>query len=226
MNKINNSKKDIVKFILFLVIIITAVLLSYKFDMHHKFSVDDTKNVITSMGVWAPVIYMISYAFTSLIFFPAALLSTASGAIWGVWLGTVYTVIGATISAFLPFLISRYLGRHIAEKMMKKNKMDICDKFISENGFISVLILRLIPIFPWDVVNYGSGLCNIRFRDYLLATFFGIIPGSFTYNLIGSSVGGEFDWKKVAIAFAVVIIFSISTLIIKKKMEKQSIEKR
>ena len=216
------SRKDIFKFMLLLIIVMTAIGLSYQFDIYNKFSVAEIRKTIISMGPWGPLIYMISYAFTSIIFFPASLLSTASGAIWGTTLGTIYTVIGATISAVLPFLISRYLGRRVAERMMKNAKIDICDKFMSNNGFVSVLILRLVPLFPWDAVNYGSGLCGIRFRDYIPATFLGIIPGSFMYNLIGASLGEPFEWSKVIIIFSIVIVFSTVTIIARNKIGNKS----
>jgi len=205
--------KDNTKFIILIAIIAIGILISFQFGLKDKFSVEKIRNFIERAGAWGPLLYMVTYGFTSIIMFPAALLSTASGTIWGPFLGTFYTVIGATISSSIPFLIARLLGRSVAEKMLKKaNKIDMCDRFASNNGFVAVLVMRLIPIFPWDVVNYGSGLCGIRFRDYILATLIGIIPGSFTYNLAGSSLEQPGWIKFILIAVLLAVMVGISRL--------------
>ncbi len=207
------SSKDNVKFIILIVIITIGILISFQFGLKDKLSVEKIRQFIERAGAWGPLLYMLTYGFTSIIMFPAALLSTASGTIWGPFLGTFYTVIGATISSSIPFLIARLLGRKVVEKMLKKaNKIDMCDRFASNNGFVTVLVMRLIPIFPWDAVNYGSGLCGIRFRDYILATLIGIVPGSFTYNLAGSSLGQPGWIKFILIAVLVVLIIGISRI--------------
>ncbi len=217
------ASKDKIKFIVLLLFFGFVIFLSYYFELYKKFSVEQIKDFIQSAGIFGPVIYMISYAFTSIILFPSSLLSTTSGMIWGAYLGTFYTVVGATISASIPFFISRFLGRSFAEKMMKGSKLNICDKFISRNGFFSVLIMRLIPIFPWDLVNYGSGLCGIRLRDYIAATFLGIIPGSFVYNLIGSMLGQPIDKFKIALVFIIVIVMSLTLFFYKKVFMKKKV---
>lgn len=190
--------------------------IAYYFDWHKRFSVEGIKDFISGMGRGAFFTYLIFYMFTTIILFPTALLSTASGIIWGPYLGTFYTIIVATISAVAPFLIARFLGRKVARKMIKNTKIEICDRFLSTNGFFSVLIMRLIPIFPWNMVNYGSGLCGIRLRDYLLATFLGIIPGSFAYNLIGDSLGQPINKIRVALIFGIIALMAITAFVYKK----------
>ncbi len=209
--------KDKAKFLVLIIIIAAGIFASIQFGLKDKLSIEKIRNFILSAGIWAPLLYMVAYGFTSIILFPATLLSTASGAVWGPYLGTFYTVIGATISSSIPFFFARLLGRRFVGKMLSKaNKMDICDRFVGKNGFVAVFIMRLIPIFPWDVVNYGSGLCGIRFRDYLLATLIGIIPGSFTYNLIGSSLGQPIDKTKIILAVALVVSLAVISLLYKK----------
>ncbi len=209
--------KDKAKFLVLIIIIAAGIFASIQFGLKDKLSIEKIRNFILSAGIWAPLLYMVAYGFTSIILFPATLLSTASGAVWGPYLGTFYTVIGATISSSIPFFFARLLGRRFVGKMLSKaNKMDICDRFVGKNGFVAVFIMRLIPIFPWDVVNYGSGLCGIRFRDYLLATLIGIIPGSFTYNLIGSSLGQPIDKTKIILAVALVVSLAVISLLYKR----------
>ncbi len=209
--------KDKVKFLVLIIIIAAGIFASIQFGLKDKLSIEKIRNFILSAGIWAPLLYMVAYGFTSIILFPATLLSTASGAVWGPYLGTFYTVIGATISSSIPFFFARLLGRKFVGKMLSKaNKMNICDRFVGKNGFVAVFIMRLIPIFPWDVVNYGSGLCGIKFRDYFLATLIGIIPGSFTYNLIGSSLGQPIDKTKIILVVVLVVSLAVISLLYKR----------
>jgi len=209
--------KDKAKFLVLIIIIAAGIFASIQFGLKDKLSIEKIRNFIQSAGIWAPLLYMVAYGFTSIILFPATLLSTASGAVWGPYLGTFYTVIGATISSSIPFFLARLLGRKFVGKMLSKaSKMDMCDRFIGKNGFMAVFIMRLIPIFPWDVVNYGSGLCGIRFRDYLLATLIGIIPGSFTYNLIGSSLGQPIDKTKIILVVVLVVSLAVISRLYKR----------
>jgi uncharacterized membrane protein YdjX (TVP38/TMEM64 family) len=149
-------------------------------------------------------------------------LSTACGAVWGPYIGTLYTVIGATIASSISFFISRLLGRKVSQKIFNKSsKISVCDRFIGKNAFVVVLIMRFIPIIPWDVVNFGSGLCDVRFRSYFLASLIGTIPATFTYNLIGSSIGQPLDKTKI-----VAVAVTVSSLVIVSLIYKKVILKR
>ncbi|NGX58786.1 MAG: TVP38/TMEM64 family inner membrane protein YdjZ [Chlamydiae bacterium] len=217
--RLSNKK---VKFFSFLLIIIGFIAFSIYFDLHEKISVEEIKKFVLNMGIWAPFVYILIYIVTSIIIFPNLLLSMAGGAIWGPYLGTVYTVIGASIGSILPFIIAKRLGRDFVMEKLKNSKIEVCDRFVSRNGFIAVLIVRLIPLFAWELVNYGSGLCGIRMRDYLLATFLGTIPASFTYNLIGSSLGQPVDKMKIILIFSIVSLIAVFTILQKVFSRKKT----
>jgi uncharacterized membrane protein YdjX (TVP38/TMEM64 family) len=143
------------------------------------------REIIQGFGIWGPVIYIIFYIARPLILFPASLLSASAGVIWGVQ-GFVYLLIAANLSAVGEFFIARYLARDAVEKLLK-GKMGNIDAVIEKRGFVTVLLIRLIPNLPWDMQNLGLGLTKVKFRDYFLATFFGIMPGSFALVYFGSS---------------------------------------
>jgi len=216
----SSPNKEKIKFLVFAVLIIGMVVLSFYFDLHEKISVEGIKEFILGMGAWAPFVYALIYVVTSIIIFPNLLLSMAGGAIWGPYLGTIYTVLGATFAALFPFLIAKLLGRDFVGQMLKNTKLEICDRFVARNGFVTVLIARLIPLFPWELVNYGSGICGIRMRHYILATFLGTIPGSFTYNLIGSSLGQPLDKTKIILIFGLVVMITLFTILYNKYWRK------
>ncbi|MFQ5975232.1 MAG: TVP38/TMEM64 family protein [Candidatus Hydrothermarchaeales archaeon] len=117
----------------------------------------------------------------------ATVFSISAGVLFGPFWGTVYTVIGATLGATVAFLISRKFGRKTAERFLKGRLKGI-DEFSEKHGVMTTLILRLVPGPPFDMLNYGLGLSKISLRDYVVGTFFGIMPGAFAYVYFGASL--------------------------------------
>jgi uncharacterized membrane protein YdjX (TVP38/TMEM64 family) len=167
---------------------------------------DYIRSFIGRFGVWGPFLYIIVYAIRPLIFFPATILTTVSGLLFGPWWGILYTVVGENMSANFAFLLGRYFGRDfIAERehgLLKK-----MDGQFRENGFITVLLMRLL-YFPFDLTNYLSGLSAVRHRDYALATFIGIIPGLVTFVLLGSSFMNPLNLIFTGLTFVAGIVIS------------------
>jgi len=199
--------KDKLKFVFFILAIIAIIVVSHIFDFTGRFSVEGIQDYLLGKGIWAPVIYYLIYFVTSLIVFPSVLLSTASGVVWGPWLGTFYTVTAATLASMLPFFLAKFFGRELMNKVFKGTKLVACDHVQNRNGFVALMLMRLIPIFPWEAVSYGAGLCGFHFRHYLPATILGMIPASFTYNLIGDSLGKPLDPGRILLIAAAAVFF-------------------
>ena len=142
------------------------------------------KGYIQSFGFCAPLVYILIFALVLLTIIPNSLLAISGGALFGIYYGTLYTVIGALSGATLAFAISRYLGKSIAEKLIKQ-KADWLNEHAEKNGFMIVFLLRLIPLIPFDAISYGAGLSKIRYMDFLGATCIGILPGVLVYSNIG-----------------------------------------
>jgi pyruvate/2-oxoglutarate dehydrogenase complex dihydrolipoamide dehydrogenase (E3) component/uncharacterized membrane protein YdjX (TVP38/TMEM64 family) len=213
-----NRKKDTFKFVLFLLAALGLMALGHHFDLQSKLTPEKIRQSIENTGAWGPFMFLAVYCVTAAIPFPATLLSTVSGAVWGEYLGTLYTVISATAACCIPFALSRLLGRGLVGKIIRKNRTaGRCDRFASKNGFVAVLVMRLIPLFPWDVVNYVTGLCGIKFRDYVLASLIGTIPASFTYNLIGSSLGEPVNKMKITLIIVLVLFIAFTMILAKRK---------
>ncbi len=145
------------------------------------------KDWVQSLGSWGPIIYMVVYLLRPLILFPAGILSATAGIIWGPALGFFYLQIAANISSTVEFLIARYVAREAVEKKLK-GKMANLDQRIEKHGFLTVLLIRLIPNVMWDIQNLSLGLTKVKFRHYFLATLIGIMPGSFAFVFFGSSL--------------------------------------
>jgi|GEM_PF-437733 len=138
--------------------------------------------------VTARVIYVIVYILGTVLLLPGTVLSFAGAVLFGAYEGTLYTWTGATIGATLAYLIGRLLGREFVEQLFG-GRFAAFDQRIREHGFTGLLVIRLLPIFPFNAVNFGCGLTGIRLRDYVLATAIGIVPGTFVYQFLFAKFG-------------------------------------
>jgi uncharacterized membrane protein YdjX (TVP38/TMEM64 family) len=144
---------------------------------------------VHGLGPLGPVAFMVGYATATVAFVPGSLLTLAAGAVFGVGLGTVYALIGATLGASGAFLISRHIARAAFQRRMAGvPRFAIIDRAISREGWKVVLLLRLSPVFPFNLLNYALGLTRIRFMDFLIASI-GMLPGTLLYTYSGKVVG-------------------------------------
>lgn len=117
----------------------------------------------------------------------ATILSLAAGAIFGPILGTTYAVISASLGATLAFLFTRYLLREMVLARFG-GKLESINRELEERGLNYLLFLRLVPLFPFFLINLAAGLTRLPLRTFVLGTFFGIIPGGFVYVNAGASL--------------------------------------
>lgn len=144
---------------------------------------------VDGLGVWGPVVFILGYAVATVAFIPGSLLTLAAGAIFGLLYGTIYVFIGASLGACAAFLVSRYLARGFVEKRIESNaKFAAIDGAVGKEGRKIVFLLRLSPIFPFNLLNYGLGLTKVRFVDYAIACV-GMLPGTFLYVYYGKLIG-------------------------------------
>ncbi len=144
---------------------------------------------VQGLGVWGPVAYIAGYVLATILFAPGVILTLASGVIFGLFWGTVYTVIGATLGAACSFLIARYLARGFVERRLAdRPRFQAIDRAVGRQGFKIVFLMRLSPVFPYNLLNYALGLTRVRFSDYLLACV-GMIPGTILYVYYGKALG-------------------------------------
>ncbi|OGQ07118.1 MAG: hypothetical protein A3G32_08960 [Deltaproteobacteria bacterium RIFCSPLOWO2_12_FULL_40_28] len=180
---------------------------------------------IRSQGVLAPLVFGLIYIAATVFALPGSVLTIGGGLLFGAWWGTLINWLSASIGAIISFLLARYLGRDAVTKILKgKGTLHGLDEKIGNNGFYSVLILRLVPLFPFNGLNFGLGLTKVSFRDYLLATLLGMLPGTFVYTSLGSagrhlSFADPSTWLQVQVwgPFLLVILLSLLPKIFKKR---------
>lgn len=177
------------------------------------------QDAILTFGWMAPILYILLYTIRPLFLFPAFILSITGGMAFGPWLGTLLDLIGATLGSFLAFGLARKLGRDSIQSWLS-GRLQLWDERIGEHGFKAIFLLRVVPLIPFDAVNYGAGLSQVRFRDYALATPLGIIPGAFAYNYLGHSLHRIFSAEFFFAIGLVVILMLVPLFVKRKKAEK------
>ncbi|MBI3447368.1 MAG: TVP38/TMEM64 family protein [Acidobacteria bacterium] len=144
---------------------------------------------VNGLGVWGPVVFILGYALAAVAFVPGSILTLAAGAIFGLGWGTLYVYIAATIGSSAAFLVSRHLARAAIEKKIAGNaRFASIDRAVGAQGKKLVFLLRLSPIFPFNLLNYALGLTKVSFTDYVAASV-GMIPGTILYVYYGKLAG-------------------------------------
>ena len=145
--------------------------------------------VIHRCGSWAAIAYMGLFTLLPAFFFPVAVLALAGGLLFGLWWGSVYTFIGAILNCTLMFLLARYAGREKVEALIQKKLSHPWQQRLrdlnSGGGFALLVILRLIPAVPYNLINYAFGLTAMSYRTYIIGSAIGIIPGTLAFINIG-----------------------------------------
>lgn len=174
------------------------------------------------LGVWGPVVFMLGYAVATAAFLPGTPFTVAGGYVYGPFWGTVYTVFGATLGAMLGFLVARYVAGAQVHAFVKKRLPGVHGLYdtLEKKGFVTVLVLRLLPIFPFSGLNYALGLTPVTFKAYTLATLVGIIPFTFVYSYFGNALGGGTIVGVVVAVLLIVLATAIVTLIKKSRRPK------
>ncbi len=144
---------------------------------------------VEGVGIFGPVVFILAYAAAVVAFVPASLLTFGAGAIFGVGPGTLYVFVAATLGSCLAFLVSRYAARAVVERKIEGNdKFSAIDTAVAAEGRKIVFLLRLSPVFPFNLLNYALGLTKISFADFATASF-GMIPGTLLYVYSGKIAG-------------------------------------
>jgi len=144
-------------------------------------------DAVGRLGPLGPVVIGAAYIPATVLFIPGSLITLGAGFVCGVLWGTVAVSVGSTIGAAAAFWVGRYLARgFVAERIGRYPRFAAIERAIAGHGFKIVLLTRLSPIFPFTFLNYAFGVTRVRFRDYLVASWLGMLPGTVMYVYLGS----------------------------------------
>lgn len=142
-----------------------------------------------SLGAWGPVTFVLIYIVGCVLFIPGSLLTIGAGMVFGLSLGVVVVSIGSTLGSGVAFLLARFVFREwVAEKTKSLPRFRALDEAVGREGFKVVLLARLSPLFPFNALNYTLGVTSVPLRDYMLASWMGMLPGAILYVYLGTAV--------------------------------------
>lgn len=202
-----------------LVLLIALAALTWKLSTW--LTPQQLQQALQQTGGWAPALYIGLFILLPAFFFPVAVLALAGGLLFGLWWGSVYTFIGAVLNCAMMFLLARYVGRSQVQRLVEQKlspqwqrRLQMAD---GKEGFLLLIILRLIPAVPYNLINYTFGLTGTSFSSYLLASAIGIIPGTFAFINIGDKTleaGSPSFW----IAIGLLVLLLVVTGLLGKKL--------
>jgi uncharacterized membrane protein YdjX (TVP38/TMEM64 family)/rhodanese-related sulfurtransferase len=165
---------------------------------------------IHGVGVLAPLLFMLGYALSAVLFLPGTVFTLAGGALFGPVMGSFYNLTGATLGAALAFLVSRYLASDWVARR-SGGRLGQLISGVEGEGWRFVAFVRLVPLFPFNLVNYALGLTRIPFAHYTLTTYVAMLPACVAYTYLGyvgreAVAGGEGLIQKVLLALALLAV--------------------
>jgi len=199
----NMARATVIRIILAIVL---AALVAAAYFARGYLDAAALERSVTGLGPLGPVIFVLIYAVATVAFFPGAILTLVGGALFGPVLGTFYNLTGATIGATIAFLIARHLTADWVEARAGDRTKRLI-KGVEAEGWRFVAFVRLVPLFPFNLLNYVLGLTRIRTVHYILASYLFMLPGAIAYTYLGYAgrelaAGTEGTIHKILLAIA------------------------
>jgi uncharacterized membrane protein YdjX (TVP38/TMEM64 family) len=215
-----NSAKSRTGVRLLVLAVLVLAIVAAAIGLREQITADNIERTVRSLGPWGPVAFMAIYLVAPALFLPGVPLTIAAGVLFGPIWGTVYTICGATGGATIAFLVARYLGRDWIERRTSGSVARIKAGVESE-GWKFVAFTRLVPIFPFNVLNYAFGLTNIGLLPYVVASFVFMLPGTAAYVYLGyagreAAGGGRDIVSKALIALALLAVVAMIPTVLKR----------
>jgi len=213
-----NTKTDNrlwIQILLISVLLVSLGLLVYAyFSQYDTFNSENLQSFVDGFGPWSLAVYVAIYLIGSPIPMLSTVFSAAGGLIFGPVAGPFIVILTATISSLIPFMLARSLGREWVEaRLQGKHLEDVYKQSEGGKGFTFILLMRLVPVIPWEIQNYIAGLTKISVVTFLLATILGILPLSTSLVLLGASAREPGSWQFYAAIGLTVVVMLIPILI-------------
>lgn len=197
----------------FAVVIVTGFLAAERVGLFSPQFKEVLQGFLRHLGPWAVPAFIAIKIATVILALPAAPVTFAGGLLFGPIWGTVINVFAATVGASFTFFIGRALGREVVERRLKGRLKEL-DERLATNGLAFMLFLRLVPLFPFNGINYGAGLTRLSFRDYFVGTFLGIMPGAAVFTYMGYAAA-EASWRKFAIGLGLLGLLALIPVLVR-----------
>jgi uncharacterized membrane protein YdjX (TVP38/TMEM64 family) len=209
----NEKQTDWWKPVVLIVIIVTLFIIVNVYGLGVK--IEELQHWIQSLGFWGPFAFFVIYLGAVIATIPGTIFGVIAGALFGSVIGVILISISSTIGATLTFLIARYFARDTVARWLSKNKtMKRLDQLTEEQGMVIVGLTRLIPLFPFTLLNYGFGLTKVSFKTYVFWSWLCMIPGTIIV-VVGTDVltqeitQGRIPWELVGVLVITALILGL-----------------
>jgi len=226
--KSKNWKYILVFVFIFILLLVLFVGIKYYKSFEVK---EDVREFIEQFGVMAPLALIALQLFQTIVpFMPGGIITLTGGYLFGVFLGTFYSLIGLVIGSFIVFTLSKKYGRPLFKKIANKKLYKNINSASKKYGAMFLFVTRIMPFFPHDIISYSVGTTSISRKDFILATIFGFLIHSFIHNYVGDSIyKGEFTiWFYLIIILFVLgaIVYLLKDKIIERLSKREKILNR
>ncbi len=219
------EKKNKLLQIILLILVLTFFGLTawYFFSKYDKLTVTNLEKFIEGFGVWAPIAMVLLYVVSSPIPMLSPFMAGSAGLLFGTIPGTLLVIFSQILSSFIPFYLARSFGQQwVSNRIKKRHLQEAYEKSEGQGGFLFILFMRLIPVFPWEIQNYVAGLTKVKVPAFILGTLLGTIPGSFALAFLGNTIKKPTSWQFFAAIGAMIVAFLIPTAyILIKRLKKK-----
>jgi len=214
------------------VLVVVAVALAVVFT---QFDVPalmrDALDAVARLGPWGPLLFVLTYVAATVLFLPGSVLTLGAGAVFGVVWGSLYVSVASTLGATAAFLVGRYFARAwVARKIEGNASFAAIDRAVADEGWKIVGLTRLSPVFPYTLLNYAFGLTRVKLRDYVLASWIGMMPGTVMYVYLGSlarvgATGGKKSPAELAL-YGVGLLATLGVTVFITRLARRALAKR
>lgn len=190
---------------------------------------------IAGLGFLGAALFVALYVAACVFFLPGSIITLGGGAVYGVLWGTLLVSLASTLGATAAFLVGRYLARGwVAERVAGNEKFAAIDEAVAREGWKIVGLTRLSPVFPFNLLNYAFGLTRVSLKDYVLASWIGMLPGTLMYVYIGSLAGslatlgaeehtrGATEWA----LYGVGLLATVAVTVVVTRIARDALRKR
>lgn len=187
---------------------------------------------IEDLGAWAPLAFIAVYVLATVAMVPATGPTLFAGGLFGAFWGTAWVSVGSTIGAIVCFAIARYFARAAAARWLQdKPAFARLDRLTATHGGWIVAVTRLVPIFPYNLLNYGFGLTRVRFSTYAVVSWIAMLPANFLYVAGGDAAArvareGRMPWTLVAVAATVLAALLLIAWVARGKLRAEDDPRR
>jgi uncharacterized membrane protein YdjX (TVP38/TMEM64 family) len=168
------------------VVLVLAIVAAIAWFATHRsyFAAGHLEAELRAMGPWAPLAFIALYAAATVLFVPGSVMTLAGGALFGPLWGTLWNLIGAVLGATLAFLAARYVAADFVARRAG-GRLKALVEGVEAEGWRFVAFVRLVPLFPFNLLNYALGLTRISITEYVIASAICMLPGAFAYTYLG-----------------------------------------